>query len=377
MNPSIRIDTTAISSKVPPGPRGHWLLGSMRDFLSDNLGFIQRVAREYGDVTQYRMAHMTWYQVNHPDGIARILQENNRNYGKGALTLGILKPVGGDGLFLSEGDYWLRQRRLMQPTFHHRHVAAFGEMMVAVTDAMLDRWDGLAQAGQPFDVLHEMSGLALEIVSRALFSTPGRGKGRVVRDALATLVEEIGYRFEVPFYPHTSVPTPRNLRHRAALRALDQAVYGIIEARRRGETGGDDLLGLLMRVRDEETGQGMSDKQLRDEVITLFIAGHETTAVALSWAWYLLAAHPDAERCLRGRPAAPAVHTHDDRGDAAPVPAGLDHQPPGGGRRRGLRLPHPSRRDRDDQPVCDAPPPGLLGAPRGVRPRAVRARAGG
>src|SRR4029079_8483586 len=121
------------------------------------------------------------------------------------------------------------------------------------------------------DIMQEMSGLTLEIVSRALFSTPASYDAGVTQ-AIMTLVEDIGYGVAVPFYPPPRVPTPRNRRHRAALAALDQAIYGIIAARRRGETTGDDLLGLLMGVRDEETGAGMSDQQLRDEVITLFVA---------------------------------------------------------------------------------------------------------
>jgi cytochrome P450 len=292
MNASNRMDSvSARSSKTPPGPRGHWLLGSMPEFLADNLGFITRVAREYGDVARYRMAHMSWYQVNHPDGIARILQENWRNYGKGALTLGVLRPVAGNGLLLSEGAFWLRQRRLMQPTFNHRNVAAFGEMMVEATCRMLDRWQRYP-AGELVDILQEMSHLTLDIVSQALFSTRVGDEAGAIGQAVTTLVEDIGYRFEVPFYPPPAVPTPRNLRRRAALAALDRTVYGIIAARRSGETAGDDLLGLLMGVRDEQSGAAMGDKQLRDELITLFIAGHETTALTLSWAWHLLAEHP-------------------------------------------------------------------------------------
>src|SRR4051794_26122087 len=174
MQHSPRIDPTAGSSirKTPPGPCGHWLLGSMPNFLNDSLGYLRRLAQDYGDVVRYRVAHMTWYQVNHPDGIARILQENNRNYGKGALTLGILRPVAGNGLFLSEGEFWLRQRRLMQPSFHHRHVATFGAMMVDATQGLLNRWEVHAAGGWPIDIMQAMSGLTLEIASRALFSTP-------------------------------------------------------------------------------------------------------------------------------------------------------------------------------------------------------------
>ena len=247
------------------------------------------------------------------------MQENNRNYGKGALTLGILRPVAGNGLFLSEGEFWLRQRRLMQPSFHHWHVAAFGTMMVDATHVMLDRWESHAASSRPIDVMQEMSRLTLEIVSRALFSTPA-GDAAGVGQAIATLAEDIGYRFAVPFYPPPRVPSPRNLRQRAALRALDAAVYGIIAARRRGETSGDDLLGLLMSVRDEDTGACMSDQQLRDEVITLFVAGHETTAVALTWVWHLLAGHPDAAERVRAELAAVL-------GDRAPVAADLSKLP--------------------------------------------------
>jgi cytochrome P450 len=299
MNASNQMDSvSARSSKTPPGPRGHWLLGSMPDFLNDSLGYLRRMAQDYGDVVRYRVAHMIWYQVNHPDGIACILQENNRNYGKGALTLGILRPVAGNGLFLSEGEFWLRQRRLMQPTFHHKHLAGFGAMIVEATQARLERWEAYASSGQPLDIMSEMSALTSDVVSRVLFSTPA-GDSAGVAQAVSTLAEDIGYRFAVPFYPPPPVPTPRNRRQRAALAALDRATYEIIAARRRGDTNGDDLLSLLLNVRDEETGEGMSDRQLRDEVITLFVAGHETTAVALTWVWHLLAAHPDAAERVR------------------------------------------------------------------------------
>jgi cytochrome P450 len=147
--------------------------------------------------------------------------------------------------------------------------------------------------------LGEMSRLTLDIVTGALFHAHvGEEPGAISR-AVNVLVEDLGYRFEVPFYPPHRVPTPRNRRFRAALRTVDRAVYSIIAERRRGGGDEEDLLALLMEARDEETGESMGDKQLRDEVITLFLAGHETTANALSWAFYLLATHPDAEERLR------------------------------------------------------------------------------
>jgi len=297
MSATTRSGRSSTASKAQ-GPRGNPVLGSMRDFQRDKLGFIQSLTR-YGDVARYRMAHLTWYQVNHPDGVRRVLQENNRNYGKGALTLGIFKPVVGEGLLTSEGALWLRQRRLMQPVFHRRSVATFGSLMTDETLAMLERWRPAMQNGTTLDVPAEMARLTLAIATTSLFHAHvGEEPGAIAR-AVNTLVEDLGYRFEVPFYPPPRVPTPRNRRLRAALRTVDRAVYGIIAERRRGGGDEDDLLALLMSARDEETGEGMGDRQLRDEVITLFLAGHETTANALSWAFYLLATHPDAERRLR------------------------------------------------------------------------------
>lgn len=282
---------------IPPGPRGNPLWGSMRDFQRDSLAFIRDVT-VYGDVVRYRMATMWWYQINHPDGVRRILQENNRNYPKSSLTHSILKPLIGEGLFTSEGETWLRQRRLMQPSFHRRSITAFGALMSETTLAMLDRWEPKAASGATVDVSAEMTRLALDVVTAALFHAHLGDEPEVIARAIGVLVEEVNYRYQVPFYPPMSVPTARNRRLKAARETLDRAVYRIIEERRR-DGGGEDLLSLLMHARDEETGEVMSDRQLRDEVITLLIAGHETTANTLSWSFYLLASHPEAERRLR------------------------------------------------------------------------------
>ena len=281
-----------------PGPRGNPVLGSMRDFQRDKLGFIRGLTR-YGDVARYRTAHLTWYQINHPDGIRRVLQENNRNYGKGALTLGFFKPVVGEGLITSEGALWLRQRRLIQPVFHRRSVASFASLMTGETLAALERWRPAMERGEPLDVPAEMARLTLDVVTGALFHAHVGEEPGVIGRAINTIVEDLGFRFEVPFYPPRRVPTPRNRRFRAAMRTVDRAVYAIIAERRRDGGDQEDLLALLMGTRDEATGEVMGDKQLRDEVMTLFLAGHETTAIALSWALYLISTHPRVEERLR------------------------------------------------------------------------------
>ncbi len=309
---------------VPPGPRTLSPLGSMVDLMRDGTKFVCDMAHMYGDVVKYRVAYMTLYQVNHPDGIHRILQENNRNYSKGEVMLSLLKPIVGNGLFTNEGESWLHQRRLMQPTFHRQHIAAFGEMMVRATLETCERWEPAARAGTPLDIMTEMSSLTSQIATQALFGTCVTVEANAVGRAVTELLEQVSFRFQVPFYPPAPVPTSRNRRYLAALRTLDEAVYGIINTRKRvpgkeQPSEGGDLLSLLMQARDEETGKGMSDKQLRDEVITLFIAGHETTAVALAWTWYLLSQHPAVEQRLHEELAGALGDHHTQR-----VPAATD-----------------------------------------------------
>src|SRR5215203_3161551 len=295
----ITIDETKLTVQVPPGPRGNPVFGSIGDIYRDRLWFVLHVASTYGDVARYRVAHTRMYQVSSPEGVGRILHDNHRNYSKDVATFGTLRLFLGNGLFTSDGDFWRRQRRLAQPAFHRRRVAAFGGLMTDATLEMLDRWRPLADRGQPLDVATEFSRLTMEVVTRALFSTSVEGDISTIGRAIATLLDDVTFRFTFPFYPPLRVPTPRNRRFLAARAALDEVVYRIISGRRHSPGEHDDLLALLMEARDEDTGEGMSDKQLRDEVITLFLAGHETTANALTWASYLLSTHVDVARRLK------------------------------------------------------------------------------
>lgn len=296
---NVRSAVTARSgARTPSGPKGRFLVGSMFEFSRSALDFITMVAHDYGPVARYRVANVTFYQISHPDGVQRVLQEKYHSYVKGKL-FDILRNTGGDGLFTSEGSFWLRQRRLMQPAFHRQRIATFAEIMTGETLDMLSRWTARQADDLPIDVSQEMTDLTMAIVTRALFGTQFRDPSHHVSRSISTLLEDINFRFEVPFYPSVRIPTPRNLRVRKAIRVLDRVVYEIIESRRRRETQADDLLSMLMDAQDEDTGEAMSDKQLRDEVLTIFVAGHETTAVALTWAFHLLSEHPDVETRLR------------------------------------------------------------------------------
>lgn len=287
------METTFPTTRIiPTVSGGNLLLGHTMQFQKDPLNFITKVASEYGPVATYRLGNMTLHAINHPEGVQRVLHDNNRNYIKGEYYK-IIRAVAGDGLIASEGEHWLRQRRLMNPSFHRQRISIFSEIMTRRTQAMLDHWEKDGLVDKSLNFAEEMTGLTMGIITESMFSTQFVDHNRKVGRALAYMLEDVNYRFTVPFYPGYSVPTPRNLRARKELQVIDNAIYGIINNRRRQGGGGDDLLGMLMSAKDEDTGEGMTDKQLRDEVVTVFAAGHETTAIALSWLFYLLSKHPE------------------------------------------------------------------------------------
>jgi cytochrome P450 len=272
-------------------------------FLPDPIDYLLASFRTFGDVVCTRAVPFRSLFLAHPDHIKHVLQDNARNYVKG-IVIAKLKVLIGEGLFTSEGDFWRRQRRLSQPAFHRDHLAGFAATMTETTAAMLDRWAARARTGTPFDVSAEMSGLTLGIVGRALFSrvldAHADDVGQALTDALA-IVNERAIRFlPSPIW----WPSATNRRLRRAIAVLDRVVYDIIETRRRTATQPRDLLTMLLLARDEETGAGMTDRQLRDEVMTFLLAGHETTAVALTWTWYLLDRHPAVAERLRAEVAA-------------------------------------------------------------------------
>jgi cytochrome P450 len=223
--------------------------------------------------------------------VKHVLQDNNQNYVKGPI-IERTKILIGEGLFTSEGDFWRRQRRLAQPAFHRERIAGFADTMVRRTTERLNGWEGPALRGTTFDVAAEMSALTLTIAGETLFHRDLSGEAADAGQALKVALEVTSRRAMSHTVAPIWFPTARNRAFRRAARTLDRLVYDIIEFRRRSNDLGDDLLGMLMEARDEETGEGMSPRQLRDEVMTFLLAGHETTAVALAWTWYLLAKHP-------------------------------------------------------------------------------------
>ncbi len=277
--------------RLPPGPQGRFLIGNFPLASKDPLQLLSSWVRQYGDIFYYRFLHVPVYFLNHPDYIEYVLVTNTRNFIKGR-GLQANRRVFGDGLLTSEGDFWLRQRRLAQPAFHRERIAAYGEVMVTYAQRMLAAW----QEEETRDIHQDMMRLTMEIVAKALFDADLAGEAEEVGQALEALIAQNSRgRMVLPLL--RSLPTPGNLRYQRAVRRLDGIIYGVIRQRRAGSRDSGDLLSLLLHAQDED-GSRMTDRQLRDEVMTLFLAGHETTALALSWTWYLLALHPDVERKL-------------------------------------------------------------------------------
>lgn len=297
MATSIALSNRRTSQKLPPGPKGLPLVGITTEILKDPLGFFMKVFQEYGDIAYFHVGSRQFYMFSHPDHIQYVLQANHRNYRK-ATTYDKLRPLLGNGLVTSEGSYWLRQRRLIQPAFHRKRIAVFASVMTAAAGEMLDRWQVRAVSGQPFDVANEFMRVTLEIISRSMFSTDAAEFSVEIGENLPVVLERTNDRFW-ELIDLSSLPTPRNRRYWKALAALDKIVYHVIDGRRRSGQTPDDLLAMLLEAVDEETGERMTDQQLRDEVITIYLAGHETTANALSWAHTLIPQHPEVERKLR------------------------------------------------------------------------------
>lgn len=287
--------------KPPVASGGHWLFRHGPEAARNPLEFYQRVWREAGDVVKMRaILGFEWYLIVNPAGAERVLQSNQANYRKPKLFTKSLGLIAGNGLVTSEGDFWRRQRRLAQPAFHRQRLAMLAETMVRATEQMLAKWErDFAQTEKAFDISAEMTDLTVQIAAETLFSADISDDSERFSEALKVALEHVSYRMRYPFALPEFVPTKRNRKFLHARRVLDEIVLKIIRERRLNEADRGDLLSMLMLARDEETCETMSDAQLKDEVMTLLIAGHETTASGLAWAWYLLAKNETARRKLK------------------------------------------------------------------------------
>lgn len=273
---------------APPGPRGHLIAGNLPEFRQGRLEFLTQCAREFGDFVKLRFGHRRIILVSDVDAIEHILLTDNHNFIK-HFALRINPVILGNGLLTSEGDFWLRQRRLAQPAFGRNRISAYAPVMVEYARRLLDGW----HHGQTLDLLPEMMRLTLEIAAKTLFDADAGSEASNVGDAMAVMQDAFVARFGNWYWVPLIIPTPGNLRFRRAARRLDEIIYGFIRQRRASKGEKSDLLSMLLNAQDTDKTR-MTDKQLRDEAMTLFLAGHETTALTLAWTWYLLAQHPQA-----------------------------------------------------------------------------------
>jgi cytochrome P450 len=292
----------------PRGPTGRFLTGSLAEFRADRLSFFTRCAREYGDVVSFRLLGRPVLLLNRPDLVEQVLVTHAKHFVK-HFGLRLYKPILGNGLVTSEGDFWRRQRKLSAPAFQASRLPAYADAMIEGTARMLDEWAPGPEADtvEPpaRDVNADMMRLTLRIACKTLFGADVCPDPDVVGRAMEEGLEGIAARFRLTVPLPSWMPTPSNVRLRRSMRTLHAVVADIIAGRRAaapgpagGEAaGGNDLLSTLLSARDEH-GAPMTPAQLLDEVLTLLLAGHETTALALSYALYLLAHHPESQETL-------------------------------------------------------------------------------
>jgi cytochrome P450 len=280
----------------PPHPKKtHWLLGNLFYIAQDKLKFFFENRKEMGTFYNVKNPIRNLVVLTNPEWVKYVLVDNNKNFTK-SFAYEPIRLLLGNGLLTSEGNFWKQQRRLIQPAFYKESIAKMSVIMLEEAEILSKKWEQNARDKIKVSATDDFYSFALNIVTKSLFITEINDKINDI-NTLVTKAMEIGsYRIEHPFLPPIWFPSKKNIEDKKVLKQLDDLIYGIIEDRRKSGKMHNDLLDLLIYSRDEETGQQMSNQQLRDEVITLFMAGHETTAVALTWLSLLLARHPESHK---------------------------------------------------------------------------------
>ncbi|MGA9995152.1 MAG: cytochrome P450 [Pyrinomonadaceae bacterium] len=282
------------ASSLPPGPKRTFLGVNFFNFRRNTLEYLQRVARSFGDVVYFKLGPQNAYFFNHPDYVKDVLVTHNQNFIKGR-ALQRSKRLLGEGLLTSEGEFHRRQRRLAQPAFHRGRVSSYALTMVDYAAGTRERW----RDGETLDISHEMMRLTLAIVGKTLFDADVESEADEIGDALTSVMK----LFNLLLVPFSELlekfPFPQVRRFEKAKERLDSTIYRLIDERRKSGRDHGDLLSMLLLAQDEEERSGqMTDEQVRDEALTIFLAGHETTANALTWTWYLLSQHAEVETKL-------------------------------------------------------------------------------
>ncbi len=291
------------STNPAPGPKGLPLVGSSLDFRKDALGFLSSSCKSYGGIYSFYMTtpvgRLLTHVIQKPEHVQHVLKDRYQSYRKAGTYTKHMRGIIGNGLLTSEGEFWRKHRRIAQPAFHRKSIDRLGSVMVETTESMLHRsWESKVRERQPVDVYSEMTGLTLNIVGRSLFAADLARETSGIKEAVSFLLRYTDQRVRAIVRMPERLPTPSRRRYEESLATLDEVIYRIIGESRASEAAGDangnipNLISTLSAVRDEDTGEGMSEREIRDEVLTLLVAGHETTASALSWTFYLISEHP-------------------------------------------------------------------------------------
>lgn len=281
-----------------PGPLSYSPLGIFPRLRRDPLRYLSEAARRYGDVVSLPLGARQAYLLAHPTHIQRVLQDQPNRYRKDA-SVARIKPLFGDGLTTSEGALWRRQRQLMQPLFQWQRLLPWTDVIAEATATRLARWESLAARGQPIELMAALRDLTQGIMRQVLFGPDPRLDAQAAGHALTTAVEQLDRRIWAVLPAPQWLPTRRNRQLRQALHPLNAYVYRCIAEHRHPGSAADDLLARLLAACADTTSERMSARQLRDELVTLWVAGHTTVAAALAWTCDLLAQHPEAERALQ------------------------------------------------------------------------------
>lgn len=279
----------------PPSPKGNFIFGNAKQFKQNSLKFMVDSVNSLGDLITFRIINKRVYMISDAEVARYIMQTNNKNYTKSP-GYKPLRLLVGNGLFTSEGSFWLRQRRMYQPAFSNKSVENYANNVIESSKIILDGWNENIIQKKEINASRDMTRLTLDIIGRSLFSTNLGKEAKYFFDPLTVSLEYVNDRaLRSPFVLPSWVPNSTNTRFKKAVKEIDKIVYGVIDERKKKDNWPDDLLTSLLTVKDEETGEQLTPLQVRDECITLFLAGHESTANVLNWFFYLLSVHPEIQ----------------------------------------------------------------------------------
>lgn len=292
-----------MTSKIrrsPPGPRGHFLFGSLRDFRRDLVGTVSRAHRRLGDVVRFRLGHKAFFVLSHPRFAERVFIDERENFVKvyEQKHNQFLALIFGKGIFTASGREWKDQRQMMQPVFQRTQILAMAHFMLNAGRRMVQRWEAKAASGEVVEITEEMSRLTMDVIVTSMFSADVLDRADELARDVAVVVRYVGKSFFNPLQPPLWFPSPGNLAFKRAHSRLSRLIYTLIDEHRANPGAHGDLLDRLLQARYHETGKPMPLSLVHDQVAGIFGAGHETTSCAMTWTWYLLGKHPEALKRL-------------------------------------------------------------------------------